>query len=66
MEKNLTVGDDEKKVVKEGCAEVRKIICEEFEKIQISFVKHHQSNSKESKLIEKVKMATMVEVVLCL
>ena len=33
MEKNLTVGDDEKKVVKEWFEELRNIICEEFEKI---------------------------------
>ena len=35
MEKNLTVGDDEKKVVKEWFEELRNIICEEFEKIEM-------------------------------
>ena len=30
MEKNLTVGDDEKKVVKEWFEELRNIICEKF------------------------------------
>ena len=35
MEKNLTIGDDEKKVVKEWFEELRNIICEEFEKIEM-------------------------------
>ena len=35
MKKNLTVGDDEKKVVKEWFEELRNIICEEFEKIEM-------------------------------
>ena len=35
MKKNLTVGDDKKKVVKEWFEELRNIICEEFEKIEI-------------------------------
>ena len=30
MKKNLTVGDDDKKVVKERFEELRNIICEEF------------------------------------
>ena len=35
MKKNLTVGDDKKKVVKEWFEELRNIICEEFEKIEM-------------------------------
>ena len=35
MKKSLTVGDDEKKVVKEWFEELRNIICEEFEKIEM-------------------------------
>ena len=38
MKKNLTVGDDEKKVVKEWFEELRNIICEEFEKIEMLYL----------------------------
>ena len=55
MKKNLTVGDDEKKVVKEWFEELEILYVKNLKKlkcckIQPSFVKNHQANSKESKL----------------